>query len=156
MRRTAVRRFSPLALLLICGCATQPEVDRRAAAPGGRPEAGRGTAAGALAYGRQATPNPRPDLADLVAGVYDGDVISDARGSSQSNVRLTVVKTGPNTVQVTATYPRLPPFSARLTRAMNTIQNVGGPNVFLLDLARNPHGLDVTVDDASWSGSRSY
>ena len=102
------------------------------------------------------SPKPRPDLADIAAGVYDGDVISDARGSSRSNVRLTVVKSGPNTVHVTATYPRLPPFSARLTRAMNTIQNVGGPNVFLLDLARNPHGLDVTVDDASWSGSRSY
>ncbi|MEA2737290.1 MAG: hypothetical protein QOH05_597 [Acetobacteraceae bacterium] len=99
---------------------------------------------------------PRPDLADMAAGVYDGDVISDARGSSRSNVRLTVVKTGPNTVYVTATYPRLPPFSAKLTRAMNTIQKVGGPGVFLLDLSKSPHGLDVTVDDASWSGTRSY
>lgn len=103
----------------------------------------------------QQTQRPRPDLADMAAGVYDGDVVSDARGSSRSNVRLTVVKTGPNTVQVTATYPRLPPFSARLTRAMNTIQNVGGPSVFLLDLSKSPYGLDVTVDDASWSGARS-
>ena len=91
-----------------------------------------------------------------MAGDYDGDVISDARGSSRSNVRLNVVKSGPNTVYVTATYSRLPPFSARLTRAMNTIQNVGGPIVFLIDLSKNPYGLDVTVDDASWSGSRSY
>lgn len=101
------------------------------------------------------TPAPRPDLADVAAGVYDGDLISDARGSSQSGVRVTVVKTGPNTVRVTASYPRLPPFSARLTRAMNTIQNVGGPGLFLLDLSKRPYGLDVTVDDASWSGSRS-
>jgi hypothetical protein len=99
---------------------------------------------------------PRPDLADVAAGIYDGDVISDARGSSRSNVRLTVVKTGPNTIYVTATYPRLPPFSAKLTRAMNTIQMVGGPSVFLLDLSKNPQGLDVTVDDASWSGVRTY
>jgi hypothetical protein len=100
-------------------------------------------------------PKPRPDLADIAAGVYDGDVISDARGSSQSGVRITVVKTGPNTIYVSASYPRLPPFSARLTRAMNTIQKVGGPGVFLLDLAKLPYGLDVTVDDASWSGARS-
>jgi hypothetical protein len=97
---------------------------------------------------------PRPDLADIAAGVYDGDVISDARGSSRSDVRITVVKTGPNTIYVSADYPRLPPFSARLTRAMNTIQKVGGPGVFLLDLSKHPYGLDVTDDDASWSGTR--
>jgi len=98
---------------------------------------------------------PRPDLADIAAGIYDGDVISDARGPGQSNVRLTVMKTAPNTVYVTSNYARLPPFSARLTRAMNTIQKVGGPGVFLLDLAKRPAGLDVTVDDASWSGRKS-
>jgi hypothetical protein len=97
---------------------------------------------------------PRPDLADIAAGVYDGDVISDARGSSRSNVRLTVVKTGPNTVSVSASYPRLPPFAAKLTRAMNTIQKSGGSGVFLLDMSKHPYGLDVTVDDASWSGSK--
>jgi hypothetical protein len=98
---------------------------------------------------------PRPDLADIAAGIYDGDVISDAQGSSRSNVRLTVAKTGPNMVYVTASYSRLPFFSARLTRAMNTIQKVGGPGVILLDLSKRPYGLDVTVDDASWSGTRS-
>ncbi len=110
------------------------------------------SAAGAFAQPQK----PRPDLADIAAGIYDGDVISDARGSGRSHVRLTVVKTGPNTIYVTATYPRLPPFSARLTRAMNTIQMVGGPGVFLLNLSKNPQGLDVTVDDASWSGVRTY
>ena len=30
---------------------------------------------------------PRADLADLAQGRYSGDVISDARGSSQSDVR---------------------------------------------------------------------
>jgi hypothetical protein len=99
---------------------------------------------------------PKPDLADIAAGIYDGDLISDARGSSQTGVRLTVVKVGPNTISVTSSYPRLPLFSAKLTRAMNTIQKVGGPGVFLLDLSKNPHGLDVAVDDASWAGVRSY
>jgi hypothetical protein len=107
------------------------------------------------AVGYAQSPAPRPDLADIAAGIYDGNVISDARGSSRSNVRLTVTKTGPNTVYVTSSYPRLPPFSARLTRAMNTIQKVGGPGVFLLDLSKRPAGLDVTDDDASWSGAKS-
>ena len=91
MRRTAFRRFSPLALLLICGCATQPEFDRRTGAPVGRPAtAPYGVPAETSNTGT--SPTRRPDLADMVAGVYDGDVISDARGSSRSNVRLTVVK----------------------------------------------------------------
>ena len=101
------------------------------------------------------SPRPRPDLADIAAGTYDGDVISDARGSSRSGVRLAVTKTGPNTVQITSNYGRLPPFTARLTRAMNTIQKVGGPEVFLLDLSKHPNGLELTVDDASWSGTKS-
>jgi hypothetical protein len=37
---------------------------------------------------------------------------------------------------------------------MNSIQNAGGPQVFLIDTAKNPPSLDVTVDDASWSGVR--
>jgi hypothetical protein len=111
--------------------------------------------AGSAAQSLAQQVKPKPDLADIAAGVYDGDVISDARGSGQSGVRITVVKTGPNTIAVTSSYPRLPPFSTRLTRAMNTIQRAGGPGVFLLDLSKSPHRLDITVDDASWSGERS-
>ena len=47
-------------------------------------------------------PTPHPDLADVVAGTYAGDVTSDSRGSSKSDVTLTVSKTGPNTIQVTS------------------------------------------------------
>jgi hypothetical protein len=97
---------------------------------------------------------PRADLADQAQGRYSGDVISDARGSSRSNVRITVTKIGPNKVRVVSDYPRLPPFEARLSRYMQTIQNSGGPQVFLIDLSKNPPSLDVTVDDASWSGTR--
>jgi hypothetical protein len=102
-----------------------------------------------------AAPPPKPDLADVAAGTYAGDVISDARGSSQSGVTITVTKVGPNMVEVSSDYPRLPTFRVRLTRAMNTIQKAGpGNEVFLLDLSKRPPGLDVTVDDASWSGGK--
>jgi hypothetical protein len=110
-------------------------------------------AATAAAPGRTA-PVPRPDLADAAQGSYFGDVISDARGSSRSNVRINVAKIGPNKVRVTSHYPRLPAFTASLTRAMSTIQNASGGEVFLLDLSKNPHSLMVTVADASWSGAK--
>jgi hypothetical protein len=99
------------------------------------------------------TGGPR-DLADTAAGIYYGNVISDARGSGRSRVTISVTKTGPNTVSVSSDYGRLPPFTIRLTRAMNTIQQVGTSVVFLLDLSKGPYGLDITDDDASWSGSK--
>jgi hypothetical protein len=117
-----------------------------------------GTAAAMAAAPPGETPTPgvraRTDLADMVAGSYFGAVVSDARGSSQSDVRITVTRIGPNRVRIAADYPRLPAFEARLTRAMDTIQNADGDEVFLLDLAQNPHSLHVTVDDASWHGAR--
>ena len=112
---------------------------------------------GLLAGSALAQPaKPKPDLADIAQGMYHGDVISDARGSSRSDVMITVTKTGPNTVRVTSDYPRLPAFTAKLTRAMHTIQNASGSEVFLLDTSKSPPGLDVTVDDASWSGAKGH
>lgn len=115
-----------------------------------------GVRAAAGAAGPAAPPPAatKPDLADIASGSYFGDVISDARGSSQSGVTITVSKVGPNQIEVSSDYPRLPTFRTRLTRAMNTIQMSGGDAVFLLDLSKRPPGLDVTVDDASWSGSK--
>ena len=94
----------------------------------------------------------RADLADSAQGRYFGEVISDARGGSRSDVRINVAKVGPNQVRVTSDYARLPAFTATLTRAMETIQNAGGDAVFLLDLSKSPRSLMVTVDDASWVG----
>jgi hypothetical protein len=108
-----------------------------------------------LAEAKPAHAVPKADLADVAVGIYQGSVISDSRGSSRSNVTITVVKAGPNQVRVSSSYGRLPPFFVRLTRAMQTIQQASGDNVFLLDLSKSPRGLDVTVDGASWSGSKS-
>lgn len=108
------------------------------------------------AAARTSHPAPRrpvPDLADTVKGAYYGDIISDSRGSSQSDVTVTVTKAGPNTVTVT-TSERMPTFSVKLTRAMQTIQQARGDNVFLVDQSKSPWSLDVTVDGASWSGTK--
>jgi hypothetical protein len=114
--------------------------------------------AGLVCSAAQAKPRPNPnphryDLADYAKGEYDGDVISDSQGSSHSGVHITVTKIAPSTVKVSSDYPRLPTFTAKLTRAMQTIQNAGGSEVFLLDLNKVPHSLDVTAGGASWSGT---
>lgn len=93
----------------------------------------------------------KPDLADAVAGTYAGDVISDSKGSSRSNVTLTVTRSGPNTVTVTSNYPRLPVITAPLESVMNTIQASKGDSVFLYDRAKKQ--LDVSFhSEVSWSG----
>lgn len=55
---------------------------------------------------------------------------------------------------MTSDYPRLPVFTVHLIRAMDTLQNSGGDAVFLLDLSKSPRTLMVTVDGASWAGSK--
>lgn len=111
----------------------------------------------ALATSAASAPRkPLPDLADLAQGAYAGDVISDSRGAGRSGVTLTVTKTARNTVQVSSDYDRLPTFTAKLAKYMNTIQKIGpGGEVFLLDLSKSPRRLDVTDDQASWSGARA-
>lgn len=95
----------------------------------------------------------KPDLADAVAGTYAGDVISDSKGSSRSDVTLTVTRSGPNTVTVTSNYARLPTITVPLTTAMNTIQQARGDHVFLYD--RGKKSLDVSFNmEVSWQGVR--
>jgi hypothetical protein len=98
---------------------------------------------------------PKRDLADASVGTYRGDIVSDARGSSQSDVTITVTKNAPNSVTVHSSSARIPNRTFRLMRAMQTIQNAGGTEVFLLDNSKSPPSLDLTIDDASWSGTKS-
>ena len=100
-------------------------------------------------------PAPRKtDLADRVAGTFKGDVISDARGSSKSGVTITVTRVGPNKVEVKSSYARIPTVTIPLEKAMDAILAASGPYVFLLDTVGSPDRLDLTIDDASWSGNR--
>lgn len=102
----------------------------------------------------QADAKRRLDLADQLAGTYQGDVISDARGSSQSDVTITVTRTGKNQIQVSSDYPRIPTVTIPLTKAMSAIvSNSTGYTVFV-DTAKDPARLDLTIDDASWSGRK--
>jgi len=111
-------------------------------------------AGAALAESPKAVPAHKPDLADRVAGTYKGDIISDARGSSKNGVTITVTRTGPNKVEIKSSHARIPTVTIPLERAMDAILAASGPYVFLLDTVRSPDKLDLTIDDASWSGHR--
>lgn len=107
-----------------------------------------------LAANAQSDPPTRPpDLADAAAGTYVGDVISDSKGSSKSDVTLTVTRIGKNLVRVTSDYPRLPTVDVALTSAMGKILQQRGNTVFLLDRAKA--SLDVSfMNEVSWAGTR--
>jgi hypothetical protein len=111
-------------------------------------------AGAALLIGAGPARKPRPDLADMVQGSYSGDVVSDARGSARTGVGVELTKAGPSRVTIVFDYARMPSRTFRLTRVADTIQNVGGTEVFLLELAKSPRRLSLTIDDAVWSGTR--
>ncbi|MBU1376801.1 MAG: hypothetical protein KKA30_12590 [Alphaproteobacteria bacterium] len=116
-----------------------------------------GAAVAMLAVGiAGAQPKERkPDLADAVAGTYAGDVISDSKGSSRSNVTLTLTRSGPNTVTVTSNYSRLPVINVPLEAVMGNIQHTSrADSVFVYNRAKKQ--LDVTFqNEVSWSGFKS-
>ncbi|MBO9697298.1 MAG: hypothetical protein J7499_13975 [Sphingopyxis sp.] len=111
-------------------------------------------AVAALAQTPKAAPAHKPDLADRVAGTYKGDIISDARGSSKNGVTVTVTRVGPDKVEIRSSSARIPTVTIPLEKAMDAILAASGPSVFLLDTVRSPDRLDLTIDDASWSGNR--
>jgi hypothetical protein len=116
-------------------------------------------AGGYFAYtGRDEAPSSAeaPDLAARAAGVYFGEVVSDARGASRSGVTVTVAKIGRSRVRIAADYPRLETVEVELQRVERTIQNAGGDTLLLLDLEKRPPRLSVTFrGEAAFQGSAS-
>jgi len=80
-------------------------------------------------------------LADLVTGTYFGNVMADSKGSSRSDIGVTVTKLDPYTVRVTSDYPRLGTVDVTLTRIGNKILSAGGDSPFIVDLDQNPPTL---------------
>lgn len=94
-------------------------------------------------------------LADLVAGTYYGDIISDAKGSSRSDVTVTIAKVDKQRVRITSDYDRLGIVETDLTRVGNTVQSVGGVALLLLELEKNPPTLSYNPDgEVAYSGQK--
>ena len=103
-----------------------------------------------------AQPTRKPDLADMLAGTWRGNVTSDSRGSSRSDVTLTLTRVGVNQVRITSDYPRLPVVTVPIERVMQSIMAASGNTVFLYDMTRQPPRLDVSFNsEVSWAGSRA-
>ena len=90
--------------------------------------------------------SPTVDLADLVAGVYHGRVISDSKGSSMSDVTVTITKLSQRKVRVASDYQRLGVVEIELNRVGNSIQSTGGHSLLLLELDKNPPRLNFNRD----------
>ena len=107
------------------------------------------------AYAQSNTAKHKPDLADVAEGTYFGDVISDSKGSSKSNVTVTVTRIGKDRVRITSNYARLPMVEVSLTQAMGKILNASTDTTFLLDRSVNPPHLDISFfNEVSWAGSK--
>ena len=99
------------------------------------------------------SPQRQPDLADVAQGTYFGDVTSDTKGSSRSDVTVAVTRIGKNRVRITSDRARLPPVDVPLTRAMDQILNASGTTPFFLDRSKTPMRLDISyIDEVSWAG----
>ena len=102
---------------------------------------------------QSAAPKRQPDLADVAQGTYFGDVTSDSKGSSRSDVTVTVTRIGNNRVRITSDYARLPRVDVPLTQAMDQILNASGTTTFLLDRSKSPMRLDISfINEVSWAG----
>ena len=100
----------------------------------------------------QETKKP-PDIADVAVGIYYGDVISDSKGSSRSDVSVTITKIDSRTVNVTSDYGRLGAVAVHLTRIDDKILNANGDTPLMLDLSQQPPRLDYSLhNEVSYAG----
>jgi hypothetical protein len=103
----------------------------------------------------QQTAGP-PDLATTLEGVWNGDVISDSKGGSRSDVTVTIRRTSRNTIAITSDYARLPAVTVKLTRAMQTILAADGNTVINYDTAKETKELGIVFEgNVAWSGVRN-
>ena len=82
-----------------------------------------------------------PGLADLVVGRYHGDVIADSKGSSRSDIEVTITRIDRATVRVSSDYRRIGSVDVSLTRNGNQIFAADGDTPFIVDLDRSPPSL---------------
>jgi hypothetical protein len=82
-----------------------------------------------------------PGLADLVVGRYHGDVIADSKGSSRSDITVTITRIDRATVRVSSDYRRIGAVNVNLTRNGNQVFAADGDTPFIVDLDRSPPSL---------------
>ncbi|MGK2957263.1 MAG: hypothetical protein ACSLFB_02410 [Acidimicrobiales bacterium] len=82
-------------------------------------------------------------------------MISDSKGSSRSDIAVTVVKIDRLKVRVASDYQRIGTVEIALTRTGNQIINAGGATPFMVDLDHNPVTLLLNPrNEVAYSGNR--
>jgi hypothetical protein len=95
------------------------------------------------------------NLATTLEGDWYGNVISDSKGSSRSDVMVTIRRTSRNTIAITSDYARLPAVTVKLTRAMQTILAAEGNTTIYFDTAKEVKELGIVFEGTvAWSGVR--
>ena len=85
-----------------------------------------------------------PALEALVAGRYMGSVVSDSKGSSRSDIAVTITALGTNKVRLSSPYERMGTLDIEVTRVGNQVLNAGGDTPFIVDLGAKPPTLSVS------------
>jgi hypothetical protein len=86
------------------------------------------------------------DLAELVSGTYDGAVVADTRGGSQSGIVITVRRFAKNVVEISCDYKRVPTVRIAITAASDAIIAAHPGDGFLIERAKDPRRLDLSID----------
>lgn len=100
----------------------------------------------ALAGPAKSTAQRKPDLADAVAGTYEGAVVADVRGPSGEQVVVTVTRVAKNMIEVSCDCTRMPTVRIALIRTVDAIMNGSGHNDFLVQKGKDPRRLDASID----------
>ena len=95
------------------------------------------------------------ELADLVVGTYLGNINSDSKGSSRSDVFVTVTRIDRTKVRIISDNQRIGTFEVNLTRIGDNLFNVGGDSTVIANIKKNPPELALTArGEVSYGGTK--
>jgi hypothetical protein len=96
-----------------------------------------------------------PDLAELIAGTYVGNISSDSKGSSRSDIVITVTRLDRLRVRITSDYHRIGTTDVTLTRIGEKIFAADGDSVLIAEYASNPPNLGFNPrNELAYSGTK--
>jgi hypothetical protein len=95
------------------------------------------------------------ELADLIVGKYLGNINSDSKGSSRSDVLVTVTRIDRTKVRIISDNQRIGIFEVNLTRIGDNLFNVGGDSTVIAYIKKNPPELALTArGEVSYEGTK--
>jgi hypothetical protein len=112
---------------------------------------------------RQAGPVPESqepgieggELANLAVGTYLGNIVSDSKGSSRSDVMVTVTRIGRTKVRVSSDNSRIGTLEIDLTRIGDNLFSASGPSTLIVYPLKNPPELALTArGEVAYGGTK--